>query len=211
MPKIEPFERYFEKYEEWFVQNRYAFQSEIEAVRRHLPSRSRGIEIGVGSGLFAEPLGIHVGLEPSREMRSIAVKRGVDVVEGIAEHLPFMDDFYDFALMVTTICFLDDVPKSIIEAQRVVKPGGKLIIGLVDKNSPIGKLYQQNQQENVFYRDATFYSTDEIVALMKQAGFHGFYFTQTIFRVLNEISETEEVKKGFGEGSFVVISAVTGN
>lgn len=123
----------------------------------------------------------------------------------------FMDDFYDFALMVTTICFLDDVPKSIIEAQRVVKPGGKLIIGLVDKNSPIGKLYQQNQQENVFYRDATFYSTDEIVALMKQAGFHGFYFTQTIFRVLNEISETEEVKKGFGEGSFVVISAVTGN
>ena len=210
MPKIEPFERYFEKYEEWFVQNRYAFQSEIEAVRRHLPSRSRGIEIGVGSGLFAEPLGIHVGLEPSREMRSIAVKRGVDVVEGIAEHLPFMDDFYDFALMVTTICFLDDVPKSIIEAQRVVKPGGKLIIGLVDKNSPIGKLYQQNQQENVFYRDATFYSTDEVVTLMKQAGFSDFNFTQTIFKMLEKIEEAEEIKEGYGEGSFMVVSGIKG-
>ncbi len=210
MPKIEPFERYFEKYEEWFVQNCYAFQSEIEAVRRHLPSRGRGIEIGVGSGLFAKPLGIHVGLEPSGEMRSIAVKRGVDVVEGIAEHLPFMDDFYDFALMVTTICFLDDVPKSIIEAQRVVKPGGKLIIGLVDKNSPIGKLYQQNQQENVFYRDATFYSTDEVVTLMKQAGFSDFNFTQTIFKMLEKIEEAEEIKEGYGEGSFMVVSGIKG-
>ena len=211
MPKIEPFEKYSDQYENWFVENKYAFKAEIEAVRKHIPEHGRGIEIGVGSGLFAEQLGIHVGLEPSGEMRSMAVKRGVNVVQGVAERLPFMDNFYDYALMVTTICFVDDVPKSIIEAQRVVKPGGKLIIGLVDKNSPIGKLYQQNQQENVFYRDATFYSTDEIVALMKQAGFHGFYFTQTIFRVLNEISETEEVKKGFGEGSFVVISAVTGN
>jgi len=211
MPKIEPFEKYIDKYEEWFVQNRYAFQSEIEAVRRHLPSRGRGIEIGVGSGLFAKPLGIHYGVEPSAKMSARAVKRGVNVVESVAERLLFVDNFYDFALMVTTICFLDDVQKSIAEAQRVLKTGGKLIIGLVDKSSPIGKLYQKHQDENVFYRHAIFYTTDEVVAFMKQAGFSDFYFTQSIFKMLDEINEQEEVKEGYGAGSFVVVSGIKRN
>ena len=62
MPKIEPFEKCLDLYEDWFVKNRYVYQSEVEAVRRHLPPKSIGLEIGVGSGLFAKPLGIHVGL-----------------------------------------------------------------------------------------------------------------------------------------------------
>ena len=208
MPKIEPFEKYTDQYEDWFVQNKYAFKVEIKAVRKHIPKQGRGIEIGVGSGLFAEPLGIHIGLEPSVKMRSIAVKRGVNVVDGTAENLPFMDDFYDFALMVTTICFVDDVEKSIHEAKRIIKPGGKLIIGLIDKNSPIGKMYKEHQKESVFYKDASFYSTDEIVGYMKKTGFQDFYFTQTIFTSLDKINENEQVKEGFGEGSFVVISGI---
>lgn len=67
MSKIEPFEKYLDLYEDWFVQNRYAYQSEVEAVRRHLSPESRGLGIGVGSGLFAEPLGIHDGVEPSEK------------------------------------------------------------------------------------------------------------------------------------------------
>jgi ubiquinone/menaquinone biosynthesis C-methylase UbiE len=208
MPKIEPFEKYSDQYEEWFIQNKYAFNAEIEAVREHIPKQGRGIEIGVGSGLFAKPLRIHIGLEPSVKMRSIAVKRGVNVVDGTAENLPFMDDFYDFALMVTTICFVDDVEKSIHEAKRIIKPGGKLIIGLIDKNSPIGKMYKEHQKESVFYKDASFYSTDEIVGYMKKTGFQDFYFTQTIFTSLDKINENEQVKEGFGEGSFVVISGI---
>ena len=208
MPKIEPFEKYTDQYEDWFVQNKYAFKVEIKAVRKHIPKQGRGIEIGVGSGLFAKPLRIHIGLEPSVKMRSIAVKRGVNVVDGTAENLPFMDDFYDFALMVTTICFVDDVEKSIHEAKRIIKPGGKLIIGLIDKNSPIGKMYKEHQKESVFYKDASFYSTDEIVGYMKKTGFQDFYFTQTIFTSLDKINENEQVKEGFGEGSFVVISGI---
>lgn len=208
MPKIEPFEKYADQYEDWFVQNKYAFKAEIEAVRKHIPEHSRGIEIGVGSGLFAEPLGIHVGLDPSGEMRLKAVKRGINVVDGTAENLPFMDNFYDFALMVTTICFVDNVKQSINEAKRIIKPGGKLIIGLIDKNSNIGKLYKKHQKESVFYSTAIFYSTEEIVGYMKKGGFQDFYFTQTIFTSLDKINENEQVKEGFGEGSFVVISGV---
>ena len=208
MPKIEPFEKHSDQYEDWFVKNRYAYEAELKAVRRHIPVHAHGIEIGVGSGLFSEPLGIHVGLEPSKKMRQLAVKRGINVIEGIAENNPITDEFYDFVLMVTTICFVDDVDLSIEEAKRIIKPGGKLIIGLIDKNSPVGRIYRKHQKENVFYQQANFYSAHEIIEKMGNAGFSNFYTTQTIFTGLDEINKTETFEEGYGKGSFVVISAV---
>ncbi len=41
----------------------------------------------------------------------IARKRGIKVVEGMTEDLPFEDESFNFVLMVTTICFLDIVEK----------------------------------------------------------------------------------------------------
>jgi ubiquinone/menaquinone biosynthesis C-methylase UbiE len=209
LPKTEPFEKHFDQYEDWFVQNRYAYQSEIEAVRYHLPADGRGMEIGVGSGLFAEPFGILYGVEPSVTMRKQALKRGVkNVVDGVAEKLPFDNHFFDFALMMTTICFIDDAKQAFREAWRVIKPDGKLIIGFVDKNSSIGKLYKKHKNENVFYRDAIFYSVDQVAGFLNQNHFYGLKYTQTIFRMLDEIKKPEEVKKGYGEGSFVVVSGI---
>ena len=63
--KIAPFEQYASRYESWFSKHRFAYKSELEAVRRQLPWGKNGIEIGVGSGRFAAPLGIKLGLEPS--------------------------------------------------------------------------------------------------------------------------------------------------
>ena len=206
MPKIEPFETHLEQYEEWFVQNKFAYQSELSAVQMLLPKTGEGIEIGVGSGLFAEPLGIKNGVEPSAQMRALAAKRGVSVKEGVAENLPYPDHSFGFALMVTTICFLDNVDKAFSEALRILKPGGRFIIGFIDKESPLGKLYQKYQQENVFYRLATFYSVDEVVQHLNKAGFKNFRFTQTIFQPLDQIKQVEPVKEGYGEGSFVVVA-----
>jgi hypothetical protein len=39
-----------------------------------LPKSNNGIEIDVGSGRFAAPLGIKVGIDPSSEMRDVAQK-----------------------------------------------------------------------------------------------------------------------------------------
>jgi SAM-dependent methyltransferase len=147
MPKTEPFEKYFDQYEDWFVQNHYAYRSEIEAIRPHLPTRGTGLEIGVDNGVFAEPFDIHYGIEPSTRMRKQAVQRGAkNVVDGVAEVLPFDDLFFDFALMVTTICFLDDVQLSLKAARRILKPNGKLIIGFVAKDSTVGKLHEKHKE-----------------------------------------------------------------
>lgn len=208
MPKIEPFERYADRYDAWFDRNRFAYESELRAIRALVPASGEGIEIGAGSARFAAPLGIKVGVEPSGKMGALARDRGLKVVNGVAEALPFAHSTFDFALMVTTICFLDNLEAAFREAARVLKPDGCLVIGFIAKDSPLGTMYQQHKEESVFYRLATFYSVAEVVAHLKSAGFKRFTFTQTIFHALPEIREVEPLKEGYGEGSFVVIRGV---
>ena len=64
MPKIYPFQRHTGQYENWFAEHRWVYEAELRAVKDLLPESSRGLEVGVGTGRFAEPLGIKTGLEP---------------------------------------------------------------------------------------------------------------------------------------------------
>lgn len=205
--KIEPFEKYTSQYEDWFDNNKYAYESELQAVRELLPENQNGLEIGVGSGRFAAPLSIKFGVEPSGKMAKIAQKRGINVIGGVAEALPFADSVFDFVLMVTTICFVDDIKIAFKEVDRVLKAGSSLVIGFIDRDSPIGKLYERHKMENVFYRVATFYTVDELIVHLKNTGFYDFEFSQTIFHSLSELISIEPAKAGYGEGSFVVIRA----
>ncbi|MFX1533689.1 MAG: class I SAM-dependent methyltransferase [Promethearchaeota archaeon] len=207
MAKIEPFEKYASQYEDWFEINKFVYKSELQAIRNQLPENEEGVEIGVGSGRFAAPLGIKLGVEPSPKMREIAQSRGIKTIDGVAENLPFDDSQFSFVLMVTTICFLDNIQTAFKEANRVLKTGGCLIVGFIDKESPIGKLYQQHKNESPFYKVATFYSVDEIIFHLNEAGFKKFNITQTIFHNLTEIKAVEPIKEGYGEGSFVVVRA----
>jgi SAM-dependent methyltransferase len=173
-----------------------------------LPEGGTGIEIGVGTGRFAAPLGIKVGVEPAQAMAVIAHReRGIEVVAGVAEALPFQAGQFDYALLVTTVCFLDDVAASCREVYRVLSPGGHTVVGLLDRDGPLGTTYQEYKNENAFYSEATFYSVDEVVSYLSEAGFGRFTFAQTIFRPLDTINASEPVKRGCGQGSFVVIRA----
>lgn len=205
MPGVNAFDKNVDRYEQWFVDNPLAYVSELRALRELLPTSGIGIEIGVGTGRFAAPLEIKKGIEPSRSMAEVARKRGVEVVHGVAEHLPFMDGEFDYALMVTTVCFLDDMDIAFREARRVLRPGGSFVIGFVDAESPLGREYQDRKDKSAFYQDATFYTAHDIVSHLQKAGFGAFAFRQTLFRPLAELSEVEPVKEGHGEGSFVVV------
>lgn len=113
VPVIEPFEEYCVEYDRWFDENRFIYLSELEALRHFIRAGERGMEIGVGTGRFAAPLGIGVGIDPSRRMGEVASERGISFVGGVAESLPFRSEEFDFVLMMVTICFVDDVKKSI--------------------------------------------------------------------------------------------------
>jgi ubiquinone/menaquinone biosynthesis C-methylase UbiE len=100
------------EYDQWFDKHSNLYQSELLAMKRAVPPEGIGIEIGVGSGRFAEPLKIKFGVEPSESMAKLAKQRGVKVINAKAENLSIENQSYDFATMVTTVCFLNDIPKS---------------------------------------------------------------------------------------------------
>ncbi len=207
MPRTKPFNEHYEKYEEWFAKNRSVYQSELRAIGHFIPKRGKAVEIGVGSGKFAVPFGIKVGVEPSEAMRKLARERKIRVHNAAAESLPFEAGQFDFALMVTTICFVDDINKSFQEVERILKSGGYFIIGFVDRSSPLGHRYEKEKELNVFYREATFYSTKGVLSLLGECGFEKPDTIQTVFGELQEIKTVQDYREGYGEGGFVVIRA----
>ena len=207
MPRTAPFEIHHRRYDDWFVRHAAAYQSELLAVRALLPWRGLGLAIGVGTGRFAAPLGVQMGIDPAREVLDYATNRGVSTVQAVAEALPFADSSFDYALSVTTICFVDDATAMLSEAYRVLKPGGELVIGFIDRTSDLGQHYLAHQAENVFYREATFFSADEVEQLLRDTGFSGSVWVQTLSKTLDETRETEPLRAGYGQGAFIVVKA----
>ena len=205
VPRIDPFQELTDRYESWFETYEAAYESEIEALRSLHPAGGRGLEIGVGTGRFAEPLDIAFGVDPAREMLETARDRGISVTRGVAEALPYRDDSFDSALIVTTICFVDDVDQTIREAARVLGPGGNLLLGYIDKESRVGRRYQEIKDENPFYRDARFVSTAELIRGLETIGFVDIEIRQTIFQMPEEMDGPDPVRGGFGDGSFVAL------
>lgn len=204
MPKIDAFEKYSDAYDDWFEKNSKAYAAELKAVRQLLPlGVAKGLEVGIGSGKFALPLGIKVGVEPSTQMAEKASRAGLEVHPGVAEDLPFPAGQFDFVLMVTTICFVDDVVKSFQEVLRVLVPGGCILVGFVDMESELGQKYLQNRDKSKFYQQATFFSTQQVLDHLKTADFEVAEIKQTL--IPGDLQET--VLDGFGQGAFVVIKA----
>ncbi|MCO6487314.1 MAG: methyltransferase domain-containing protein [Phaeodactylibacter sp.] len=210
MLQIAPFEKHVAEYDEWFEKHPFVYETELAALRRQmltLPENLVGLEVGVGTGRYAVPLGIKEGVEPSEEMAKRAVRRGVEVVNARAEKLPYRDIHFDFVLIVT-ICHLDKVPEAFAEAYRVLKPGGVLIVGFLDGDGVVAKRYEERRNQSTFYRHATFYRANRVEEMLKKAGFANLQIIQTLFGELEEINEVQDSRQGYGEGSFVVVKAV---
>jgi hypothetical protein len=77
-----------------------------------------------------------------------------------------------------------------------------------EKDSIIGKFYEQRKPKSVFYKQANFYSVNRIIAELRKSGFKSLQFSQTLFHGLDEIKEFERAKPGYGEGSFIMIKAI---
>jgi SAM-dependent methyltransferase len=208
---VEPFERHADEYDAWFDRDAGLYAAELHVIKAVLPASGCGLEIGVGTGRFATPLGIRMGLDPSPAMAAIARGRGVEVTIGKAELLPFAAGEFDYALMVTTICFVNDFGAAFREAARVLKPGGSVVVGFIDRDSPLGRQYAARKDRDRFYRHARFYSVEDVGSRMEKAGFDKPVASQTIFCSGDSLLKEQPIKSGNGEGSFIVLKATKTN
>jgi len=210
--RVNVFDIYPKEYDNWYEENKLAYLSELEVLKKVVPAKGECLEIGVGTGRFAQPLGIKTGIDPSSRMLKIAKTRGIKTYLGVGENLPFSDKEFDFVLIVITICFVQNPEQVIKESRRVLKDNGKLIIGIIDKNSYLGKFYQEKKlQGHRFYKEANFYSTEEVVEILKKYNFNRFTFYQTIFHPVEKLTRVEKPEKGYGKGSFIVIVGEKGD
>jgi SAM-dependent methyltransferase len=204
----DPYEHQAEAYDRWYERNRAAYLSELRALESLMPRFGRGLEVGVGTGRFASPLGVAVGLDPSPSMIEAARRRGVLPVRGVAERLPFGDEKFDLVLMVTVVFLLRDRAAAFREAYRALLPGGSFVIAFIDRESFLGQRYQAKKETgdtSGYYGGAHFLGPEEMIDLLEEAGFSDLAFVQTLFSEPEGLGAVETPETGYGRGSFVVV------
>jgi ubiquinone/menaquinone biosynthesis C-methylase UbiE len=138
----------------------------------------RLLEVGFGHGrtirLAAEkvPRGFVAGVDVSGDMVRMARRRCLDLAgRGLVElmigdsrRLSYADNSFDKVLCVHTIYFWEEPIKDLGEMFRVLRPGGRLILGFRAKSD---KRSTSDFPEAVY----SFYSIDEVSTLLELAGF----------------------------------------
>jgi ubiquinone/menaquinone biosynthesis C-methylase UbiE len=165
------FDEHAGDYDTWFDEHKSVYQAQLQILRGAVPDFQRGLEVGVGSGRFADPLGIHCGIDPSNMLTQMAKHRGVEVALGEAEYLPYRAGSFDFVLMMTVICFLDNIPWAFHEAHRVLEPSGTLIAGFIEAGGEIFQKYRHEPIKGRFLLFAIFHTIDEVYGFFKDAEF----------------------------------------
>ncbi len=203
----EAFSRVAEEYDRWYEGNPL-FLSEVAAVKALGPVPHPSLEIGAGTGRFATSLGIDFGLDPSLAMLVLARRRGLPVICGLAEALPLASNILKGLYFLFSFCFLEDQKKALEEAYRVLKPGGLLVLGIINRDSPLGKSYlEKARRGHPLYRLARFFSPQEVKEMAEAAGFELKKAVSTLFKPPAAPPQEEVPKEGlWPEAGFVVLS-----
>lgn len=202
------FDERTEEYDAWFERQDLIYKSELKLVRS-FQCEKPCLEIGVGTGRFAQPLGIEFGLDPSERALSISMKRGIETVRGAAEHLPFREGSFRTAYLIVTICFVDDPVQTIREAARVLKDKGKLISCVVPRDSKWGEFYEERKRrgESIFYKDATFYTKKQLKEMLETGRFKIVRTASVLHYPPGEAPKMEDPSDGEA-GSFICYEAI---
>jgi SAM-dependent methyltransferase len=74
-------------------------------------------------------------------------------------------------LVMTALCYFDDLRQAFREILRVLRPGGRLTIGFLGRGGEIAEQYRYTRDKGTFLAHATFYTPGEVTRMLGEAGF----------------------------------------
>lgn len=119
------------------------------------------LDIGVGPGLLAHDLAVMVGesgrlvgLDMSVSMLTMARARlasmaWAECVEGAATKLEFADASFDAVVATQVFEYIADLPLTLVQAHRVLKPGGRILVLDTDWRSIVWHSSDEDRMERV--------------------------------------------------------------
>jgi ubiquinone/menaquinone biosynthesis C-methylase UbiE len=192
---MQAFDPIADSYDQWYdtTEGRAIFTAELDCLHRlGGPYLGRWLEVGVGTGRFASALGIAEGIDPSDRMLEVAARRGIKTYAGWGEHLPFPPSSFDGVLLALVLCFVADATQILTECHRVLRPMGRLLLGIVPVDSPWGRAYRKKASEgHPVYALVRFHTATEIVGLAENAGFELLEAASTLFWEPGATPQTE--------------------
>jgi ubiquinone/menaquinone biosynthesis C-methylase UbiE len=210
-PQTSPFDSLADEYDSWYDgKGRLAFEIELAALRPLLAELPKPwLEVGVGTGRFAQALGIPLGIDPSPALLAKARQRGIDALYGEGEELVFRAASFGAIFLLTTWEFLTDPPKVLRECRRVLASGGRLVNAYLDRDGKWGKSYvEKSKVGHPLFSHAHFDAYEDVRHLTEQAGFDIVKTVSALFQGPGETVTLEEPRPGFVRGaSFVVLVA----
>jgi len=160
------------QYDSWYENPKNRFIADLEdqlLLRLLQPLRGeRVLDIGCGTGrhllMFLE-MGLDItGIDASPHMLGIAQKKlghRAELHQALADDLPFEDNSFDVATLITTLEFVDDVQKALQEACRVAED--RIFLGVLNRYAVKGV---ERRLKGIFsqtiYNRAKFFSVWEI-------------------------------------------------
>ncbi|PNK60628.1 class I SAM-dependent DNA methyltransferase [Psychrobacter sp. FDAARGOS_221] len=224
------FDEHANAYDSWFMENENLLLSELKLVAHFLDKDSNILSIGCGSGLFemllTKDYDIHIkhGIEPSKDMAEIAEKRGLSVDINTAEEADIEPNTFDIIMFNGSVSYISDLALCINKAYAALKPGGKLILIDVPKESGFASLYNLASAVGTWdhqllaqispkdpypielVRSANWRTSDEKIELMQQAGLTDFEYAQTLLtHPMFANDKLQDVIEGYDRGDYVAI------
>ncbi len=163
------FEGMAEEYDSWYDRNSKIYQMELSCISSLIGGNKESpcLEVGVGTGRFAGPLNIEIGLDAAFSPLLIARRRGIEVVRGMAEELPFIDSSFKCLLIVVTLCFVNNPLKALKEVKRVLRRRGRLYLCFIPRGSPLGSEYtRRGVRGDPIYSKANFLMREDVLKLL---------------------------------------------
>jgi len=184
------------------------------------------LDIGCGTGNYSlalARLGLRVtGIDISSDMlaraRAGASAAGleIDFIAGDARKLPFPDHSFAAVISVTALEFIPDPAAALMEAYRVLQPGGRLVVGVLARDGAWGRYYRAKagcDPRSVFHY-ARFYTPRQLKEIMpgKNVSLRPVLFIPPDFdcrreRAAREL-EAAAVLAGREDGSFLCAVSV---